>query len=87
MPSQVQTIFSKESGRAGNYRIPSIVKTKSGVLVACADERFFTGRDNPNRIDKVVRRSLDNGLTWEDQIVVVEEVGESMKDASAAIDP
>ncbi|MDE5756383.1 MAG: glycoside hydrolase [Clostridia bacterium] len=87
MPTQVQTIFSKASGRAGNYRIPSIVKTKSGVLVACADERFFTGRDNPNRIDKVVRRSFDNGLTWEEQIVVVEEVGESMKDASAAIDP
>lgn len=84
---EVQTIFSKASGRAGNYRIPSIIKTKSGVLVACADERFFTARDNPNRIDKVVRRSFDDGLTWEDQIVVVEEVGDSMKDASAAIDP
>jgi len=87
MTSEVMTIFSKASGRAGHYRIPSIVKTKSGVLVACADERFYTCRDNPNRIDKVVRRSLDNGLTWEEQIVVVEEVGESMQDASAAIDP
>lgn len=83
----IQTLFGKESGRAGNYRIPSIIKTKSGVLVACADERFFTCRDNPNRIDKVVRRSLDNGLTWQEQTVAVEEVGDSMKDASAAIDP
>lgn len=87
MLSEVQTIFSKASGRAGNYRIPSIVRTKNGVLVACADERFYTGRDNPNRIDKVVRRSLDEGKTWQEQIVVVEEVGQSMKDASAAIDP
>lgn len=84
---EIQTLFSKESGRAGNYRIPSIIKTKSGVLVACADERFFTCRDNPNRIDKVIRRSFDNGLTWEEQIIAVEEVGESMNDASAAIDP
>ncbi len=85
--SEIKTVFSKESGRADNYRIPSIVKTKSGALVACADERFFTCRDNPNRIDKVVRRSLDNGETWEEQIIAVEEVGESMRDASAAIDP
>lgn len=87
MTAQIQTIFSKESGNADNYRIPSIVKTKSGMLVACADERFFTCRDNPNRIDKVVRRSKDNGATWDDQITVVREVGESMTDASAAIDP
>ena len=87
MTPQIQTIFSKESGRAGNYRIPSIIKTKKGTLIASADERFFTARDNPNRIDKVVRRSEDNGITWQEQIIAVEEVGDSMNDASAAIDP
>ncbi|MDE6758414.1 MAG: glycoside hydrolase [Clostridia bacterium] len=87
MQPKAQTVFSKEYGRAGNYRIPSIIKTKRGTLIACADERFFTCRDNPNRIDKVVRRSEDDGLTWQEQIVAVEEVGETMNDASAAIDP
>lgn len=87
MTLNVQTVFGKEFGRADNYRIPSIIKTKSGVLVASADERFYTARDNPNRIDKVVRRSFDNGDTWEEQIVVCEEVGTSKNDASAAIDP
>ncbi|MDE6189708.1 MAG: glycoside hydrolase [Clostridia bacterium] len=83
----VTKVFSKESGRAEHYRIPSIIKTKRGTLVACADERFFTARDNPNRIDKVVRRSVDDGATWQEQIVAVEEIGESQTDASAAIDP
>lgn len=87
MKPTAQTVFGKESGRAENYRIPAIIKTKSGTLVACADERFFTGQDNPNRIDKVVRRSVDGGETWQEQIVAVEEVGVSKEDASAAIDP
>ena len=87
MKPQPQTIFGKEFGRAENYRIPSIIKTNKGTLIASADERFCTCRDNPNRIDKVVRRSEDNGLTWQEQIVAVEEVGDSMNDASAAIDP
>lgn len=81
------TVFSKASGNAGNYRIPSVVKTDKGTLIACADERYFTGADNPNRIDKAVRRSVDNGASWQEQIVAVKEYGESKEKASAAIDP
>ena len=80
------TVFSRASGSAGNYRIPAIIKTKKGTLIACADERYFTGADNPNRIDKVIRRSVDNGETWQEQIVAVKEYGESKQYASAAID-
>lgn len=87
MALNVQTVFAKQFGRADNYRIPSVIRTKAGTLVAAADERFYTARDNPNRIDKVVRRSTDNGETWGEQIVVCEEVGASKNDASAAIDP
>ncbi|MDE6550114.1 MAG: glycoside hydrolase [Clostridia bacterium] len=80
-------VFSSATGNADNYRIPSAVKTKSGVIIACADERYYTAADNPNRIDKVVRRSLDGGITWQEQIVAVKEYGESKMNASAAIDP
>ncbi len=86
MPDIMQ-VFSKNSGNADNYRIPALIVTKHGTLVACADERFFTAGDNPNRIDKVVRRSNDNGATWGDQIVMVKEVGETKPKSSAAIDP
>lgn len=74
-------------GPAENYRIPSIVTTKNGTVVACADARYFTGSDNPNRIDKVVRRSTDGGKTWGDFILAVVEHGDRKMEASAAVDP
>ncbi len=80
-------VFSKETGNAGNYRIPSLVRTKDGNLVASADERYFTGSDNPNRIEKVVRISTDNGLTWGKQITAVATLGDDKMHSSAAIDP
>lgn len=80
-------VFSKESGNANNYRIPSIVKTNDGSLVASADERYFTASDNPNRIDKVVRISKDGGFTWEKQITAVATLGKDKLHSSAAIDP
>ena len=83
-----QTVFGPGTGGPSDYyRIPSIITTKNGVVVACADARFFTGADNPNRIDKVVRRSMDSGETWEDYQTVVEEYGEEKNLSSAAIDP
>ena len=80
-------VFSKESGNANNYRIPSIVRLTDGSLVASADERYFTGSDNPNRIEKVVRISNDNGETWGKQITAVATLGKDKLHSSAAIDP
>lgn len=85
---EFKTIFGPGTGGPSDYyRIPSMITTRSGVVVACADARFFTGADNPNRIDKVVRRSLDSGETWEDYMTVVEEFGTEKMLSSAAIDP
>lgn len=83
-----KTVFGPGTGGPSEfYRIPSMITTKSGVTVACADARFCSGKDNPNRIDKVVRRSLDSGETWGEYITVVEEHGTEQKLSSAAIDP
>lgn len=85
---EFKTIFGPGTGGPSDYyRIPSMITTKNGVVVACADARFFTGADNPNRIDKVVRRSFDSGETWTDYVTVVEEQGTSKPLSSAAIDP
>ena len=80
-------VFDRKFGNADNYRIPSLVVTNDGTLVACADERFFTAADNPNRIDKVVRISEDNGETWSEQITAVKMQGKDKQHSSAAIDP
>ncbi|MCI8632280.1 MAG: exo-alpha-sialidase [Lachnospiraceae bacterium] len=83
-----QTIFGPGLGGPSNYyRIPSIITTKSGTLVACADARYCSAADNPNRIDKVVRRSTDGGESWGDFILAVSEQGTEQLESSAAIDP
>ncbi len=85
---EFKTVFGPNTGGPSDfYRIPSVITTKTGVVVACADARYYTGRDNPNRIDKVVRRSFDSGETWSDYIIAVKEYGQEMMKASAAIDP
>lgn len=85
---EFKTVFGPGTGGPADfYRIPSMVTTKNGVLVACADARFCSGKDNPNRIDKVVRRSTDSGETWGEYITVVKEYGTEQKRSSAAIDP
>lgn len=80
-------LFAKGIGNSDFYRIPSIIKTASNVLVCACDERYFTNADNPNKINKIIRRSFDNGMTWGKVQTVVAETGESQSDSSAAIDP
>ena len=82
-----EKVFSRATGNAENYRIPSLVATADDTLIAVADERFFTGADNPNRIDKVVRISTDGGETWSEQVTAVKMTGRDKRHSSAAIDP
>lgn len=85
---EFKTVFGPGTGGPSEfYRIPSVITTKNGVTVACADARYCSGMDNPNRIDKVVRRSTDSGKTWGEYIVAVREHGTKQMRSSAAIDP
>lgn len=76
------------AGYAGvrSFRIPALTYTAKGTLIAVADARLQEGCDNPNRIDKVVRRSFDRGKTWEEPTFALRMQG-SGKSGSAAIDP
>lgn len=47
------------------FRIPSIITTKKGTVVASIDARFGGTADSPNNLDTAVRRSFDNGKTWD----------------------
>ena len=52
-----------------SYRIPALLKTDKGTLIAGTDERRLHHSDWGD-IGMVVRRSSDNGKTWGDRIVV-----------------
>ncbi len=64
------------SGKDGyhTYRIPSLLVTKKGTLLAFCEGRKDSSRDHGN-LDLLVKRSSDNGNTWSRQQVVYEEGG------------
>src|SRR5690606_32983134 len=57
-------IFQKGYKGYACYRIPALVKTKEGNLLAFAEARKDNCADDGN-IDMVLRRSMDNGETWD----------------------
>ena len=52
------------------YRIPAITRASDGTLVALSDARKNHIHDVTNSIDVVSRRSVDNGTTWSDYLVI-----------------
>lgn len=47
------------------FRIPGLVRSNKGTLIACYDVRRDTGRDLQGNIDIGISRSFDGGNTWE----------------------
>lgn len=54
-----------------SYRIPGLVRTKAGSLVAVYDIRHSHCGDLPARIDVGVSRSSDGGQTWEEMRIAM----------------
>jgi sialidase-1 len=62
---------------AGGYavcRIPALLATENGTVLAFSEARRFTGRDS-DQIDLLLRRSFDGGRSFEDVQVVATEDG------------
>jgi sialidase-1 len=57
--------------KSHSYRIPGLVRTKSGMLVAVYDVRYKHCGDLPAKIDVGVSRSADGGQTWEDMRIAM----------------
>lgn len=71
-----EIIFKKGDNGIHTYRIPALIQTKSGVILAFAEARKNSGSDTGD-IDLVVRRSTDGGKTWGD-IITVWDDGENV---------
>lgn len=54
------------------YRIPGLVTTKQGTLIAVYDNRYRGSGDLPGDIDVGMSRSTDGGQTWEPMRVIMD---------------
>lgn len=62
-------LFAKETDGYHTYRIPSIIATPKGTVLAFAEGRKNSGSDTGD-IDLLLKRSLDGGKSWEEQQVI-----------------
>lgn len=54
------------------YRIPGLVTTKKGSLLAVYDARYHTAYDLQEDVDVALSRSVDGGRTWEPMRVIMD---------------
>ncbi|MER5889575.1 sialidase family protein [Streptomyces sp. NPDC001941] len=77
-----QVLFRSGTGGYGCFRIPTLVRTKTGALLAFAEARVSPSCADRGPIDTVVRRSTNDGRTW-GPVRVVLSGGESDPHATA----
>lgn len=73
-PAPATPVFVAGTGGYHTYRIPALVVTTKGTLLAFCEGRKASGRDDGD-IDLLLRRSRDGGRTWGPLQVVHEEGG------------
>ncbi len=63
----IQTLWQQGTEKYNNYRIPSVITTQQGTLLA-----FCEGREagDTGDIDLLMKRSEDNGKTWSSEQII-----------------
>jgi len=79
----LNTIFKKGDHGYACFRIPAVVVTNDGSILAFAEGRKKSCSDTGN-IDIVLRKSKDNGLTWSDLKVIWDD-GENVSGNPAPV--
>lgn len=70
-----QFVFTSGQDGYHTYRIPALLVTKTGILLAFCEGRR-TGRGDHGDLDLLVKRSEDGGETWSAQQLIYGEPGE-----------
>ncbi|WP_399470484.1 exo-alpha-sialidase [Streptomyces venezuelae] len=78
--------FTAGAGGYAGYRIPAVVRTPAGTVLAFAEGRAAGGGDS-GAIDIVVRRSEDGGCTWEPQRIAADGRGDTRGNPAPVVDP
>jgi hypothetical protein len=79
-----QVLFPKEGATV--CRIPSLVVTKNGVVLATADRRIGSNHDWGHDTEIILRRSVDGGRTWLPTQVLASEPGVNFHSGPSLVD-
>lgn len=82
-------VFTMGESGSQYYRIPAMVETANGTLVAIADQRGSALGDLPNIISIVAKTSTDKGATWNNMVTIAQgnsSAGTTYGDAAAVYD-
>lgn len=82
-------VFTMGENNSQYYRIPAIVETANGTLVAIADQRGAELGDLPNIISIVAKTSTNGGQTWSSMKTIAQgssSAGTTYGDAAAVYD-
>ncbi len=78
-------VFQAGEGGYHTYRIPAIVATKNGTLLAFCEGRRSSGSDTGD-IDLLVKRSFDKGRTWSKMAVVADLGADTVGNPAPVVD-
>lgn len=78
-------VYMSGAGGYHTYRIPAIVMTKNGVLLAFCEGRVNNSSDWGD-IDIVLKRSIDRGATWGGLQVLVDDGERTMNGPTPVVD-
>lgn len=92
-PDGVMTVYKRQQflwtasqSLSKYYRIPTIIRTNDGGIIALTDDRYDNTQDlgkvasgaaGNHKVDVVVRKSMDDGVTWDNARVIAAGDGSS----------
>jgi sialidase-1 len=79
-------LFHQGDEGVNTYRIPALIETPKGTLMAVADARHDSARDLPAKISLVMRTSRDRGRTWSRTVTIRQVPEGGVGDASLLLD-
>ena len=85
-PASGTVVFQSGTDGYHTFRIPAIVRTDAGTLVAFAEGRRG-GAGDAGEIDLVLRRSVDGGTTWGPLLVVHSDPPHTVGNPAPVVDP
>lgn len=79
-------LFHQGEYGVNTYRIPALLETAHGVLIAVADARHDSSNDLPGHISLAMRRSFNQGADWDAPRTIQEAKEGGVGDASLLLD-